>query len=200
MRTLGPASLLLLSGCVQLVAFDQAIIGQPDEVPSGRQGAGLCDGDVAMGASALCTESCEIDTVTGESSCGERVALDGSRGTVDVSGLHEVELTVTACRRDGMLLRIVGENGATIALRDRSLHVAAATEANARPFEDERFWSASDEECEERSLLLQTGRMALTDSGRRLCSAHLVPVEGSWQLRYSRTGVRSIELCFRARS
>lgn len=187
----------LATGCVQLVAFDQPIIGQPDYVPSSRDDEGLCDPEIEMGASALCNESCEIDAHAGETSCGARVALDGGAGTIDVSGLHEVELTVTACRREGELFRVVGENGASVALRDRALHVIAAQEAHARPYEDRDFFAAEDGECEDRTLLLQTGRMSLTDTGRRLCSDHLVPVAGRWQLEVSRQAVRSVELCFR---
>lgn len=199
MRTLAPLA-LLLTGCVQLVAFDQPIIGQPDYVPSNHEDEGLCDSEVEMGASALCTESCEIDAHSGETSCGERVALDGGAGSIDVSGLYEVEVTVTACRREGDLFRVVGQNGASVALHDRALEVVAAAEANAHPYEDDHFFAAEDGECEDRTLLLQTGRMSLTDTGRRLCSDHLVPVDGRWQIEVSREAVRSVELCFRDRS
>ncbi|MCA9661806.1 MAG: hypothetical protein KC486_25935 [Myxococcales bacterium] len=187
----------LLTGCVQLVAFDQPIIGQPDYVPGeGQEDVGLCDGDIRMGESALCSESCEIDAASGETTCGERVSLDGDHGTIDVSGLYEVEVTVMACRREGDLFRIVGGNGATITMHDDTLRVVAAAEANAQPYEDEEFF-AEDDDCEDRTLLLQTGRMSLTDSGRRLCSDHLVPVDGAWTVEMSRRGVRSVELCFR---
>lgn len=186
-------------GCVQLVAFDQAIIGQPDVVDERSEGAGgrLCDPDVEMGASALCAESCEIDAARGETSCGARVALDGSSGRIDVAGMHEMELTLTVCGRRGEHFAATGDNGARFALRDRSLHVTAAARANARPYEDPEFLDDEDG-CQERTLLFQTGRMALQDSGRRLCSADLLPVDGTWQFELSRTGLRSIELCFRA--
>lgn len=200
MRILAPLALLVSTGCVQLVAFDQPIIGQPDYVPTSRDDEGLCDPEVEMGASALCNESCEIDARAGETSCGQRVALDGGAGTIDVSGLFEVEVTVTACRREGDLFRVVGGNGASVALHDRALSVVAAEEANARPYEDRDFFAAEDGECEDRTLLLQTGRMSLTDTGRRLCSDHLVPVDGRWQIELSRQAVRSVELCFRERT
>jgi len=189
----------LVAGCVQLVAFDQAIIGQPDVVEEPGEGGGgrLCDPDIEMGASALCAESCEIDVARGETTCGPRVRLDRSRGRMDVSGMHEVELTLTVCRRRGEHFRLAGDNGASIALRDRSLQVTAAAQAGARPFEDEEFLDDEDG-CQERTLLLQTGRMGLQDSGRRLCSAHLVPVDGAWQLELARTGLRSVEVCLRA--
>jgi len=190
--------LFLLSGCVQLVAFEQPIIGQPDVVEQGGgSSSGLCDNDIQMGQSALCTESCEIDTRRAETSCRSRVTLDGASGTIDVSGLHEVELTVTVCEREGDLFEVRGGNGATVALRDRSLHVVAAAVAEAQPFEDSEFLS-DDEGCEDRTLLLQTGRMALIDSGRRLCSDHIVPVDGEWAFELSRHSLRSVELCFRA--
>lgn len=187
-----------LVGCVQLVAFDQAIIGQPDVVP-GDEGhdATLCDPEVEMGTNALCTESCEIDAATAETSCSERVQLDGSRGTIDVAGLHEVELTLTICRREGEHFFVEGHNGASFAMRDRSLHVLAAEAARARPFEDASFLPDADG-CEERTVIVQTGRMGLEDTGQRLCSAHLVPVDGQWSFRLSRTSIRSVELCFRA--
>ncbi len=192
------ASILLLGGCVQFVAFEQPIIGEPDIVEEGGiSTAGLCDPDVQMGLTALCTESCEIDPRAARTSCGRRVALDGSRATFDVAGLHEVELTLTVCQRQGRLFRVEGSNGASVEVRDRSLHVLAAAEAEAQPFDDDAFLSGEEEGCEERTLLLQTGRMALTDTGRRLCSAHLVPVDGAWQVEMARESIRSIEVCFR---
>ena len=51
-------SALLCTGCVQLVAFEQPVIGQPDITEEGGTStAGLCDPDVQMGLSALCSES-----------------------------------------------------------------------------------------------------------------------------------------------
>ena len=201
MRFLTPL-LLTLAGCVQLVAFEQPIVGQPDVVEQGGGSTtGLCDNEIQMGQAALCTESCEIDVRAGETSCGDRLALNGSGARVDVAGLHEVELTITVCEREGPLFRVQGDNGASVELRDRSLRVLAAAEAEARPFEDTQFLSEEgDEGCEERTLLFQTGRMGLTDTGRRLCSAHLVPVDGEWAMRFSRRSLRSIEVCFREAS
>lgn len=202
MRRLVPLCALLLGlgpvgGCVQLVAFEQPVIGQPDTVPGDEAaGTGLCDPEVQMGTTALCAESCEIDAPTGSTSCGERVALDGSNATISVEGMHEVELTITVCERDGDLFRIEGQNGAVVALRERALHVEAAEEANAEPFDDDEFLSDGDG-CEERTLVLQTGRMGLPDTGRRLCSDHLVPVDGQWQVQMSRQALRGVELCFR---
>jgi len=194
------ASLLAVSplaGCVQLVAFEQPVIGQPDTVPGDEAaGTGLCDPEVQMGTTALCSESCEIDAPTGETSCGERVALDGSRATISVEGMHEVELTLTVCEREGDLFRVRGANGASVALRERTLRVEAADEADAEPFDDDEFLSESDG-CQERTLVLQTGRIGLPDTGRRLCSDHLVPVAGEWDVELSRQALRGVELCFR---
>ena len=108
-----------------------------------------------------------------------------------------MELTLTVCRRSGEHFSVVGDNGARLALRGRSLHVTAAARAEAHPYEDPEFLDDEDG-CQERTILVQTGRMALQDSGRRLCSAHLIPVDGTWQFELGRTGLRSIELCFRA--
>lgn len=182
---------------MQFVAFEQPLVGQPDVVEEGGTATtGLCDPDVQMGLSALCAESCEIDPRGGQTSCGQRVALEGSSATFDVAGLHEVELTLTVCAREGRLFRIEGNNGASVEIRDRSLHVLAAAEADASPYEDPAFLS-SEEGCEERTFLLQTGRMGLADTGRRLCSAHLVPVDAAWQVHLARESLRSIEVCFR---
>jgi len=192
------APFVLTLGCAQLVVFDQAIVGQPDVVEEHPdRGGQLCDPEAQMGESALCTESCQIDVARAETSCGDRVTLDGGRARVRVAGLHEVELTVRACAREGRLLRVVGENGASFAIEGRSLRVEAAEEAGARPFVDEDFLPV-EEGCEDRTLIVQTGRMSLEDSGRRLCSAHLVPVEGAWSVDLSRSGLASVELCFRA--
>jgi len=184
-------------GCVQLVAFEQPVIGQPDTVPGDEvAGTGLCDPEVQMGTTALCAESCEIDAPSGETSCGERVALDGSRATISVEGMHEVELTLTVCDREGDLFSVRGPNGAVVALHQRTLHVEAAAEADAEPFDDDEFLSDGDG-CQERTLVLQTGRMGLPDTGRRLCSDHLVPVSGEWDVELSRQALRGVELCFR---
>ncbi len=193
------ATALVASGCVQLVAFEQPLIGHADTVDSVRpSGATLCDPDIAMGASALCTESCRVDPASHETTCGDRVTVDGSRASVDVSGLHEVEVTVRACAapNETRPLRIEGQNGASIALAGRVLEVRAADVARARPYRDEEFFPASG--CAEQSFVFQTGRMELLSGGRRLCSEHLVPVDGRWALELGE-GLRSLELCFRAR-
>jgi len=89
-----------------------------------------------------------------------------------------------------------GPNGAVVAVHERTLHVEAAEEAGAQPFDDDEFLS-DDDGCQERTLVLQTGRMGLPDTGRRLCSDHLVPVAGEWDVELSRQALRGLELCFR---
>lgn len=191
------ATSMMAGGCVQLVAFEQPLVGQPDIVkdPSAGDGAALCDPDVTMAETALCSESCEIDPASGETTCGERVRVEGARASVDVSGLHEVELTVTVCDPSEAVLRVEGHNGASVSLEGRALDVRAAAEANARPYQNERFLPESG--CDDRTFVFQTGRMSLADSGMRLCSAHLVPVEERWTVALGQ-GLRGVELCFRA--
>lgn len=204
MRRFWPLLLLALpvgspiAGCVQLVAFEQPVIGQPDVVPGEEQtvGGGLCDPDVEMGQTALCTESCEIDPAHGQTSCSERVALADGRAEIDLSELYEVELTMTACAAEDPELRIRGANGARVEVAGRELTVVAAEEAHAQPVRHEAY--LAEEGCTERTLVFQTGRLGLEDLGGRLCSDHLVPVERSWSLEMSPTGLRSVELCLRA--
>lgn len=174
------------------------MIGQADVVERPTaQGSGLCDAEVEMGASALCAESCEIDPRSGETSCtSDRLTMADGNATIHVDGLHEVELTVTVCQREGRVFRVVGDNGASISFEGRALRVLAAAEAEASPYENATYLS-DDEGCEERTLLLQTGRMTLAETGQRLCSDHLVPVDGEWAMEISATSLRSVELCFR---
>jgi len=195
MTRLLPALALLASGCVQLVAFEQPLVGQPDIVdgPTTQAGA-LCDPEVTMAETALCSESCEIDPAHGETTCGERVRLDGATAAVDVSGLHEVEVTVTVCDPSGAALRLEGHNGASVSLEGRTLDVRAAAEAEARPYQNPQFLQESG--CDDRTLVFQTGRMSLADSGMRLCSDHLVPVAEGWTMALGE-GLRGVELCFR---
>lgn len=113
---------------------------------------------------------------------------------MDVSGLHEVELTVRACARGGRPFRIVGDNGASVAKEEGTLVVRAAREAGARPVRRQRY--VSEGTCGDRELVLQTGRMELARGGLRLCSPHLLPVEGEWTIELGDVAERA-ELCFR---
>ncbi len=188
---------LAASGCVQLVAFDQPIVGQRDVVPGeeGELAAQLCDADVEMGTSVLCAESCEIDPASGQTSCGERVALAGNEARIDLTSLEEVEVTLTACAAESPLVRIRGANGARVELAGQALTVTAAEEAGAQPFRHDAYLPA--EGCIERTLVFQTGRLGLEDLGGRLCSDHLVPVAEAWSMELSDTGLRGVELCLR---
>lgn len=200
MRRSLPLLALALAGCAQLVVFDQAVVGQRDIEPGAENEVGgeLCDSDIDMGTSVLCAESCEIDARTGQTSCGERVALDGRRARIDLTSLDEVELTLTACAEEDPAVTIRGANGASVALEGRNLTVTAAEEAEAQPYTHEAY--LPEEGCIERTLVFQTGRLGLEDLGGRLCSDHLVPVADAWSMELSETGLRGVELCLRGPS
>jgi len=187
----------LVAGCSQLVVFDQAVVGQRDIVPGEETEASaqLCDPEVEMSATAICDESCEIEPDSGETTCSSRVAIDGTRARLDLTALHEVELTLTACAPDAPRVRIQGANGARVDLEGQTLTVRAAEEADAAPYVQPAYLPR--EGCAERTLVFQTGRMGLADLGGRLCSDHLVPVADAWTLELSRTGLRGVELCLR---
>lgn len=192
--------LLPLAGCAQLVVFDQAVVGQRDVEPGDEtvEGGELCDADIEMGGSVLCAESCEIDPQSGQTSCGERVALEGRRARIDLTSFDEVELTLTACAEHDPAVTIRGANGASVALAGRTLTVTAAEEADAQPYRHEAFLPS--EGCIERTLVFQTGRLGLEDLGGRLCSDHLVPVADAWSMELSETGLQGVELCMRGPS
>lgn len=184
----------LLSGCAQLVAFGQPVIGQPDvvEVEAGPGGP-LCDAEIAVGESAVCDASCVIEE--GAEEC-PRVERTERGARVDVSGLREVEITARACASGARPLVVTGENGASVSIEEGALVVRPAREAAARPVRRTGF--VPEGECEDRALVLQTGRMELAEGGVRLCSPHLVPVGGSWTIEVGE-GLLGLELCFRAR-
>ena len=153
----------------------------------------VCDDDVQIGGSALCDESCVIDVAEGESSCGERVHLDGSRATVDVSGLHEVELTATVCAGEGRALVIGSDAGGTVAVEGRALVVRTGEQAH----EEAALFPA--EGCDDWTLTVQSGRMAILQSGHRVCADTLLPFDQPWSLEMAGAErLQTVELCFRA--
>lgn len=181
-------------GCAQLVAFEQTVVGAPDVAEtSSTPGGGLCDPEVAMGRSAGCDESCLIEADDPDFAC-PRVTLNGNRARVNLTGLHEVEVALTACASEGSALRILGPNGASVSVEGQELELRAAEEAQAQPVRQPDF--LPEGECEDRALIIQTGRMELAHTGTRMCSAHLLPVEGEWELELG-PALRGVELCFR---
>src|SRR5690606_18975035 len=108
---------LILAGCAQLVLFEQPIIGQPDVIPGpASRGELLCDEDVALGRSALCDASCTLEAGSTEHGCGERLTLTEAGAVLDVRGLREVELTVTACAPIARTALIESSSGANVVL------------------------------------------------------------------------------------
>ncbi len=192
---LAPLALSLLSGCAQLVAFGEPVIGQPDVVEQeARSGGPLCDPDVAVGERAGCDESCVLEA-DGRAECA-RVERSEGGASADVSEMREVAITMVACAEAERPLRITGESGASIAVEEGALVVRPARGSAASPVRRTDFL-ASDEECAERTIVVQTGRMELAEGGIRLCSPELLAVEGRWELELAAPGLRSLELCFR---
>lgn len=193
------ACAIAIGGCVQLVAFDTAIIGQPDYVDSASDSPLLCDDEVDVGGTALCNETCTIDVLTGDSTCGERVRLDGHTARLDVAGLREVELTATVCGARGRAFAVEADNGASAFIEDRALEVRPAN--NHTRYRDEVF--LPEDGCDERTLILQSGRLAMLESGRRVCSDDLLPFDRAWTMTLGRHedghGLQSLELCLRTR-
>lgn len=185
---------LAASGCAQLVLFDQAIIGQPDVVASPHVAAALvCDDDVQIGGTALCTESCAIDVEAGTTTCGDRVHVDGRSVAVNVEGLHEVELTATVCAGEGRALRVSTDAGGALAIEGRALTI----EAGEQEHEEATF--LPDEGCADRTVTIQSGRVAILDSGQRVCSETLLPFDRPWTIELAESArLQTLELCMRA--
>lgn len=192
----------ILSGCVQLVAFEQPVIGQPDVVDSpAPSGELVCDENVAIGASALCDESCVIDRGVDGEHCGGRVRVRGDRIEADVAGLHEVELTITVCGAStAEPFVLVTEGGHALAVQEQALAVGPSGAAPV--YRHPTFLpTGGEEDCVDRTLVLQAGRMELAEAGRRLCSDQLPDFERTWEMRTAgdgRRGLRTIEMCLRA--
>ena len=187
-----------LTGCVQLVAFEQPIVGQPDVIetaaPSGEL---VCDDDVVIGESALCDESCVIDFGAEGERCGGRVRADGQRLVADVSGLHEVELTLTVCGVTERPFVLVADGGGAVALERRGLAVGPS---GGQPVYRNPAFLPDGDGCVDRTLLLQAGRMELAEAGHRLCGDALPGFARSWEMRVARDGargLRTVEVCLR---
>lgn len=180
------------------MAFGQPVVGEPDlpERPRSTAG-GVCDDSVSMGAQAYCDLSCAIDPSDGASTCGERVAVDGRTAVLDVAGLHEIELVVNACAREGSGWSLADERGASVIAEAASIEVRGASgESLHRDAEH-----LPEGECAERSVVLQDARLELVRADRRVCDAGLLRMPGRgdgarWRLGWT-GGVRSIELCLR---
>jgi hypothetical protein len=195
-------SALALGGCVQLVAFEQPIVGQPDVVESPEPSAELlCDDEVEIGASALCDESCVIDPDAEGTRCGGRVTVADRQVTADVSGLDEVELTITVCgtSEPQPFVLMEGERGGgALAVDGRALAVGRSGEAAI--YRHPTFLPDDDEECTHRTVFLQPGRLELADGGQRICSAELPAFEQPWAMRMhggEDRGLRTLEVCMR---
>lgn len=192
---LGVLAACSLAGCVQFVAFEQPVIGHADYTgPADQRAETVCDDDVEIGGSALCSESCEIED--GETTCGDRVTVEGSNARVRVDGLREVEITMTVCATEGRFFSLDGSGTADITIEGRVLTIGAA-EGDTLLRQPENL---PEEECVERTIVLQSGRLAVLDSGRRVCSSELPSLEEDWRIemvRTARAGARTLELCFR---
>lgn len=190
---------VIASGCVQLVAFEQPVVGQPDIIESpAPSGELVCDEDVAIGASALCDESCVIDRGVDGERCGGRVRVAGDRLEADVSGIHEVELTLTVCGVTDEPFVLITEGGHALAVQERALAVGRSGSA---PVYRHPSFLPTGEDCVDRTLLLQAGRMELAEAGQRLCSDELPDFDRPWEMRMSgddRRGLRTVEVCLRA--
>lgn len=182
------------SGCAQLVFLDQPIIGQPDVVSSPHVAAALvCDDDVQIGGTALCTESCAIDVEAGTTTCGDRVHVDGRSVALNVEGLREVELTATVCAGEGQALRVSTDAGGALSIDGRALTIRAGDQEH-----DEATY-LPDEGCADRTVTIQSGRVAILDSGQRVCAETLLPFDRPWTMELAEsTRVETIELCMRA--
>ncbi len=203
-RALSALAPLALGGCVQLVALGQPIVGQPDEIaPPPSTAAGVCDDSVAMGTQAFCDLSCAIDPTDGASTCGERLIVTGQEATLDVTGLHELEVVVNACAEDATRWSLTDEGGASVTATGAALEVRAGAGQVVHQAAD----FVPSGECAERSVVLQHQRLELVQADRRFCDVGLLRLpQGSgrgsgrarWRLSWS-PGVRAIELCLRNR-
>lgn len=173
--------------------FEQPIIGQPDVIPGpSSRGELLCDEDIALGRSALCDTSCTLEPGAREHGCGRRLTLSDSGATLDVRGLREVELTVTACAPITRTALIESSSGASVAMAGTSLHVLGGDGASLA--EHERFFPEG-EDCEDRTLLFADGQLELVEPGQRWCSAQLPRFDARWAIALAAT--RSVEVCLR---
>jgi hypothetical protein len=182
------------------VAFEQPIVGQPDVVPSDEpSGALVCDQEVAIGESALCDESCIIDAGAGPGeACGGLVSVEADRVLADVSALREVELTLTVCGAPERSFVLVEDEGGALAVDGRAL--ALGPNGGAAVYRNPAFLPEEGEDCAERTIFLQPGRVQLAEAGQRLCSDSLPAFRRTWAMRMSddgAQGLRSLEIYLR---
>ena len=180
--------------CVQLVAFEQPVVGQPDVIPSPERGDLVCDETVQVGARAMCDVSCTVETGDTEATCEGRLVPSGDGFDLDVSGLFEVEVTVTACGPLTAPSRVRSETGAGVRLEGRTAYIVDANDVPGA--EQQRF--LPDEDCGDRTILFQDGRLELVEPGRRWCATTLPRFsDGPWHITAPGGGVSSFELCLR---
>ena len=200
------AALAAQAGCVQLVAFDQVLVGQRDlppsrDTPDRQRGMRCGDEHEPATGSAACAVSCEL-AVEGMTTdgCGGRLRrLDGRRAQLRPRGMREVELTFTLC----------GEQEEAFSLttpRSRiRLRRGALTVEGQRSGDGHRAPSYVDGEgCVERTLVFREGALELAERGRRLCSADGLPsLSRPWTITFpearGEAAVRTLEVCFRGR-
>lgn len=186
---------------MQLVAFDQPIVGQPDVIDSPEPSAELvCDDDVTLGASALCDESCVVEPGLEGARCGGRVRMADRRVTADVAGLHEVELTMTVCGNQEARPFVLMEEDGTGALAVDGRAFAAGRAGEVAIYRHPSFLPGDEDECVERTVLLQPGRLELAQGGHRICSEQLPDFEQPWAMRLEGgqdRGLRTLEVCMR---
>ncbi len=189
------AALGLDQGCVQLVAFEQPIVGVADDVDGPDRGELACDEEVRVGGGAICDVSCTIEEGATETSCGDLVRLEDGELRLDLDGYVEAEITFTACGPLTEPAHITSASGAGVRFEGRAASIVRAdqevTETHAR--------YVPDAECGDRTLIFQDGRLELVERGQRWCGPHLPRfADGPWQLAMRGGGVSSVELCLRA--
>lgn len=184
----------LNDACVQLIAFEQPIVGTPDVMESELAGRVLCDDQVTLGLSAACAVSCTLEP-DGASGCDERITVEDGYARIDVSGMHEVEVTMSACGTLTGERRLGVPGGAGLRFDGGQARVESA---DGESLHHERsFFSSEIEECEERTVLFQDGRLELVESGERLCNEELPRMAGVWLVDLPRDGMESVEVCLR---
>lgn len=191
----GSLGLMLDQGCVQLVAFEQPIVGIPDEIESPDRGDLACDEEVRIGGGAICDVACVVEAGDTEPGCGDAVRLEDGELRLDLDGVVEAEITFTACGPLGEAAHILSSAGAGVRLEGREARIVRAdgevTESQPR--------YVPDAECGDRTLVFQDGRLELVERGRRWCGPHLPRfADGPWRISLPADGVSSVEFCLRA--
>ncbi|MFK7986972.1 MAG: hypothetical protein AB8I08_13185 [Sandaracinaceae bacterium] len=187
--------LLLDQGCVQLVAFEQPIVGVADDVDGPDRGDLACDEEVRIGGGAICDVACTIEEGQTETACGDAVRLEDGELRLDLDGTLEAEITFTACGPLTAPARITSASGAGVRFEGRA---ASVVRADGEATETHPHY-VPDAECGDRTLVFQDGRLELVERGQRWCGEHLPRFsDGPWQLAMLGGGISSVELCLRA--